>query len=100
MKTQLCAALAVLALTAGGLSAQDFVAPSPSTDQQIREEKIIRPRPTIEGIVKEVFTKKPWQAINPLAPASYGSGEKFVSKDHGPGTPYHSTGLVVMGVEW
>ena len=56
-------------------------------------------RPTIEGIVKEVFTKKPWQMVNPVAPVQYGSGRKMVSKDFGPGTPYHSSGLIVASVE-
>lgn len=98
MKTRLCAT--ILALSAGGLFAQEFVAPATRVEQEIREEKVILPQPTIEGIVKEVFTKKPWQAVNPLAPASYGTGEKMVSKDAGPGTPFHSTGLIVMGVEW
>jgi hypothetical protein len=51
-------------------------------------------------MVKEIFTKKPWQAVNPLAPKSYGSGEKLVSRDFGPSTPYHSQTLTVVGVEW
>lgn len=78
--------------------AQDFVAPAGKRRPIV--EDIAEPKPTIEGIVKELFTKKPWQAINPLAPKTYGSGEKFVSKDFGPGTPHHSETITVVGVEW
>lgn len=89
-----------LALSSGALCAQEFVAPAPSRHEIVRVVPVT-PKPSIEGIVKEIFeTKKPWQLVNPLAPKSYGSGEKNVSKDHGPGTPYHSSGLIVMSVEW
>lgn len=93
-------ALAVGMVGAAALPAQEFIAPG----QQRREivpEETIRPQPSIEGIVKDIFvTRKPWQLVNPVAPASYGSGEKMVSRDFGPGTPYKSTGLIVLGVEW
>jgi len=79
--------------------AQDFIAPS--GDRREIVPQIEAPRPTIEGIVKQVFvTGKPWQMINPLAPKQFGSGEKFVSKDFGPGTPVHSAAVTVVGVEW
>lgn len=83
---------------AGAGIAQDFVAPAGRPREVV--PTVEQTRPTIEGMVKEIFTKKPWQAINPLAPKSYGSGEKFVSRDFGPGTPYHSRTLTVVGVEW
>ena len=87
-------------LFAGSLYAQEFIAP----DQERREIVPVKPvqqRPTIEGIVREIFvTKKPWQLVSPVAPARYGTGEKMVSKDFGPGTPVHSTGWVVASVEW
>jgi hypothetical protein len=86
-------------LFAGSLSAQEFIAPEQEPSEIVPVEPL-RQRPTIEGIVKEVFTKKPWQVVNPVAPAQYGSGKKMVSKDFGPGTPFHSTGLVVASVEW
>ena len=87
-------------LGVGTLCAQEFISPVPQRREVVPTE-IIEPRPSIEGIVKEIFvTKKPWQMVNPAAPASYGSGEKVVSRDFGPGTPYHSTGVVVFGVEW
>jgi hypothetical protein len=79
--------------------AQNFVAPE-TEQREIVPEVIIDQRPSVEGIVKDLFTKKPWQMVNPAAPAEYGTGQKFVSKDSGPGTPYHSTGVVVLGVEW
>jgi hypothetical protein len=94
------AAMAVLLLGVVSLPAQDFVAPAPPA-REIVPVEVAEPRPSIEGIVREIFTtRKPWQLVNPLAPKEYGSGEKFVSKDRGPGTPFHSTGVVVMGVDW
>ena len=78
--------------------AQDFVAPAGKPRQFVPE--IEQPKPTIEGIVTQIFTRKPWQAVNPLAPKTYGSGEKYVSKDFGPGTPHHSQTVTVVGVEW
>jgi len=86
-------------LSIGTLSAQEFIAPGEVRREVVPTEPV-QLRPTIEGIVKEIFTKKPWQLVNPVAPASYGSGEKMVSKDFGPGTPYHSSGWIVAGVEW
>ncbi len=82
------------------IHAQDFSAAKPAP-RQIVPVTVVQPKPSIEGIVKDIFvTKKPWQLVNPVAPAKYGTGEKLVSKDFGPGTPYHSTGWVVAGVEW
>ena len=86
--------------SAGVLSAQDFVAPQ-QPRREIVPEEVVTPKPSIEGIVKDIFVnRKPWQMVNPAAPASYGSGEKMVSKDFGPGTPYKSSGWIVFGVEW
>ncbi len=90
----------LLALSGGSLLAQDFVAPT-QPRREIVPVAPIQQKPTIEGIVKEIFvTKKPWQAVNPAAPAKYGNGEKNISKDTGPGTPFHSTGWVLVAVEW
>ena len=86
-------------LSVGTLSAQEFVAPE-AERREVAPAEPVQQRPTIEGLVKEIFTKKPWQLVNPVAPASYGTGEKMVSKDFGPGTPYHSSGWIVAGVEW
>jgi len=90
--------LLLLMACSGMAMAQDFVAPAGR--QRTFVEELEPAKPTIEGMVKEIFTKKPWQAVNPLAPKSYGSGEKFVSRDFGPGTPHHSQTLTVVGVEW
>jgi len=38
--------------------------------------------------------------LNPAAPASYGNGEKNVSKDISEGTPFQATTLTIVGVEW
>jgi hypothetical protein len=85
---------------AGGLSAQEFIAPGQER-REIVPEEIVTPKPSIEGIVKDIFvTRKPWQLVNPAAPASYGSGQRVVSKDFGPGTPYKSSGWILFGVEW
>jgi hypothetical protein len=81
--------------------AQEFVAPSHQRHEISPPAPVITPKPSIEGIVQQIFTTdKPWQLINPAAPASYGSGARNVSKDFGGGTPFHSTGVVVAGVEW
>jgi hypothetical protein len=93
------ATVAVFTLLGGVALAQDFVAPAGRQREIVPEAAA--PTPTIEGMVKEIFvTKKPWQAINPLAPAKFGSGEKLVSKDFGPATPFHAPALTVIGVEW
>jgi hypothetical protein len=89
-----------LAFLAGAASAlaQDFVAPAGRHREVVQE--FGETRPTIEGMVREIFTKKPWLAVSPLAPKSAGSGERFVSRDFGPSTPNHSRTLTVVGVEW
>ncbi|CAN5681811.1 hypothetical protein BH09VER1_BH09VER1_03070 [soil metagenome] len=94
-------AVVCFSLAGGSLFAQDFVAPTPKKHEIVVPEVRIQQKPSIEGIVKEIFvTKKPWQLVNPAAPAHYGTGEKLVSKDSGPGTPYHSSGWIVAGFEW
>jgi hypothetical protein len=45
-------------------------------------------------------SQKPWQAINPAAPAENGTGETNVSKDSAPGTPHHAAALTIIGLEW
>ena len=81
------------------LMAQDFVAP------QGREREITTQaqelKPEVDGIVKQIFdVDKPWQLLNPVAPSSYGNGEKNVTKDSKAGTPYQAVTLTVVGVEW
>lgn len=96
MKTFLL--LSALLLSVASSFAQDFVAPV-GIEREITTEAP-ELKPTIDGVVKQIFTDKPWQAINPAAPASYGTGEKNVSKDISGGTPYQATALTVVGVEW
>ncbi len=90
--------LSVFLMVAAIAGAQDFVAPAGKHREIVPLTEV--PKPTIEGMVKEIFTRKPWQAVNPLAPKAYGSGEKLVSRDFGPSTPNHSRTLTVVGVEW
>ncbi len=96
MKTFLM--LLALILPLASSQAQDFVAPAGIQREITAEAPDLKP--TIDGIVTQIFTDKPWQALNPAAPASYGTGEKNVSKDISGGTPYQATGLTVVGVEW
>ena len=86
-------------LSVGTVAAQEFVAPEAERREVVPAEPAER-GPSIEGIVKEIFTKRSWQLVNPAAPPEYGSGQRMVSQDFGPGTPYHSTGLIVASVEW
>ena len=80
--------------------AEDFVVPLPEAGD-IESVEVESTDPAIDGIVKDIFeTRKPWQMVNPAAPAAFGSGEKNVSKDFGPGTPVKSAGLIVFGIEW
>jgi len=86
-------------ISATALLGQDFVAPTSRPREIVPGVEEVRP--TIEGVLKDIFvTRKPWQLVNPLAPAEYGSGEKFVSRDFGPATPVHASTITVMGVEW
>lgn len=103
MKTTF-AILAILGACALSAHAEELVVTKPDAEEIVVSETVtepVKPRASIEGIVKQIFVdKKPWQLVNPVAPAKYGSGKKVVSKDFGPGTPYHSAGVVVLGVEW
>ena len=59
--------VAIGLLSASSLWAQEFIV----SEEERREFVPTEPaplRPTIEGIVKDVFTKKPWQLVNPAAP--------------------------------
>lgn len=80
--------------------AEDFEVLFPE-ERDIEPVEVESTDSAIAGIVKDIFeTRKPWQMVNPAAPASFGSGEKNVSKDFGPGTPVKSAGLIVFGIEW
>lgn len=97
MKARL--ALGLILISASAM-AQEFVAPLvPHEDVPVVRPSEVRPRPTVEGIVKEIFeTKKPWQLVNPLAPKEYGNGEKTVAySEKDPGKP---KGFIFFAVEW
>jgi hypothetical protein len=81
------------------LTAEEFVAPqAPRREISPQASEL---NPSIEGMVKFFLSsKKPWQALNPAAPAQYGTGEKNISKDSAPGTPHHATTLTIIGLEW
>jgi hypothetical protein len=96
MKMLMGAALGGLLATTA--MAQEFVV------TQHRQEIPIVPapqvqRPTVEGIVNEIFTvKKPWQLVNPAAPKEYGDGRKNVSySEKDPGKP---KGFILFALEW
>jgi len=93
--------LSVLVAVGPSVFAQEdgeFVAPTQPTPGEI-EPAVESDRPSIEGIVAAIFkTPRPLQLINPLAPKSYGNGEKFVSKD--PNDPGKPQGLIVLSLEW
>lgn len=79
--------------------AQEFVV------SDVREEFVVSEpggeAMTIDGIVRQIFDeRKPWQLVNPAAPAEYGTGEENVSEDEAGGTPVRARGLVVFGFEW
>jgi len=81
------------------LAAQDeFIAPR-SPDREIITPVEDTSRPSIEGIVAEVFkNKKPLQLVNPLAPKEYGNGENTVSwSEKEPGKP---KGFILFGIAW
>ena len=96
MKTLLLPAALAFSIATG--FAEDFVAPAGAQREIVTEAPDLKP--AIDGIVLKIFTDKPWQAINPAAPASYGTGEKNVSKDIAGGTPYQASAITVVGVEW
>jgi hypothetical protein len=96
MKTLLLPAALAFSIASG--FAEDFVAPAGVQREIVTEATDLKP--TIDGIVLQIFTDRPWQAINPAAPASYGTGEKNVTKDIAGGTPYQASAITVVGVEW
>jgi hypothetical protein len=98
MKT-LMVAVVLAGSLAGGALAQDFVAPKPSTPNVPLTKEPLQQRPSVGGIVAEIFNvKKPWQLLNPAAPKEYGDGRKMVSySEKDPGKP---KGFIVASVEW
>ncbi len=96
MKMMLLCLLVALPCT---LAAEEFVAPqAPRREISTQAPEL---DPSIEGMVKFFLSsQKPWQALNPAAPAEYGAGETNVSKDSASGTPHDAAPLTIIGLEW
>lgn len=77
---------------------EDFVAPQDPAETPVIPIPVA-PQPSFEGIVAAIFkNRQPWQLINPLAPAEYGDGEAFVSRN--PDDPEKPKGFIFFGIEW
>ena len=96
MKTSLLCLLVALPHI---LAAEEFVAPqAPHREISTQAPEL---NPSIDGMVKFFLSsQKPWQSLNPAAPAEYGTGEKNVSKGSAAGTPHHAATLTIVGLEW
>jgi hypothetical protein len=79
-------------------SAQEFVVSQAPREVPVVQEPTKLP-PTTAGIVMEIFNvKKPWQMLNPKAPAEYGDGRENVSySEKEPGKP---KGFILFALEW
>lgn len=88
-------------LGVGTAAAQEFVAPQGPRDVPVVPAPTIEPPVTTEGIVAKVFNvDRPWQLINPLAPARYGTGatnRTVAPKENDPGKP---DGFILFGIEF
>ncbi|MBM3856849.1 MAG: hypothetical protein FJ390_02665 [Verrucomicrobia bacterium] len=76
----------------------EFVAPKKlkrTPPKKAEQESLIKLNGSLTQAVK---SKQPWQVVNPLAPASYGTGEKNVSED--PDEVGRPQGLLLFGIEW
>jgi len=83
---------------AAGAMAQEFVVTQHRREVPVAPAPTVR-RPTVEGIVAEIFTvKKPWQLVNPAAPKEYGDGRNNVShSEKDTGKP---KGFILFALEW
>lgn len=87
--------------TAGlALAQEEFIAPRPPAEVPVRPVPVAPDaRPTIEGIVAEIFRdRQPWQLVNPAAPARYGNGRNTVSWD--PNDPGKPKGFIVLALDF
>lgn len=76
----------------------EFVAPKKlkrTPPKKVEKESLIKLN---GGLTEAIKSKQPWQAVNPLAPASYGTGEENVSED--PDEIGRPQGLVLFGIQW
>jgi len=92
--------LTAILLSLAPARAQDgeFVAPS------LPDEEIVPIGPdgrlTIDGVVAAIFANpvNAVQLVNPLAPARYGNGQAFISRD--PEEPEKPKGIIIFGIEF
>lgn len=76
----------------------EFVAPKKlkrTPPKKAEQEPLIKLNGSLTQAVK---SKQPWQVVNPLAPASYGTGEQNVSQD--PDELGENQGLLLFGIQW
>lgn len=76
----------------------EFVAPKKlkrTPPKKAEQEPLIKLNGSLTQAVK---SKQPWQVVNPLAPASYGTGEQNVSQD--PDEVGRNEGLLIFGIQW
>jgi hypothetical protein len=93
-----CFAIVFLALF-NGSAQEEFVAPLPREIPTRPLPMTPDPKPTIEGIVAEVFRdRQPWQLVNPLAPKRFGDGRKTTSWD--PENPGKPKGFIVFALDF
>lgn len=76
----------------------EFVAPKKlkrTIPKKVEQEPLLK----LDGSLTKAFkSKQPWQMVNPLAPASCGTGEENVSKD--PDEVGRNEGLLLFGIQW
>lgn len=89
-----------MVMSAFGVCAQEeFVAPLPREIPTRPLPVTPDPKPTIEGIVAEVFRSgQPWQLVNPLAPKRFGDGRNTTSWD--PENPGKPKGFIVFALDF
>jgi len=70
------------ALAGGSLYAQDFTLHQQRLPQpEKKTSKVVEQRKTEGALQNAAHFKNPLQAVNPLAPAEYGSGSEYVYYD-------------------
>jgi len=96
------AAVLLTLLTLGtGAHAQEFVAPGGVQEEMPVIPVPTEPRPSMEGIVAEIFNvKKPWQLVNPAAPAEYGNGRTNGTVTYAEEDAGKPKGFIVLALDW
>jgi hypothetical protein len=89
----------MMACGVGAGHAQDFVAPLPQEDTPVLPTPEERGA-AAAGIAAEIFRKKPWQLVNPAAPASLGDGKTNGTVSYSEEYPGKPKGFIVFGIDW